>query len=81
MVSKKKKRKIIYQDKVFYWFVRRNAEGIPRIHLLSEDKKIRLERPLFDCEVPVGSLYIRQLLQEYFAQKAQGCIDDTGQKC
>lgn len=81
MVSKKKKRKIIYQDRVFYWFVKRNAEGIPGIFLLSEDKKIRFERPLFDREVPVSSLYIRQLLQEYFAEKDPDCIDGIGQKC
>lgn len=39
MISKKGKRKFVYKDKVFYWFVRANSEGIQRIHILSEDKK------------------------------------------
>lgn len=33
--------------------IRSNGEGILRIHILSEDKKINLEYPLFDSEVPV----------------------------
>lgn len=32
-------------------------------------------------KVPVNSLYIRQLLQEYFAEKIPDCIDGIGQKC
>ena len=32
----------------------------------SEDKKINLEYPLFDSEVPVTPSYIRHLLDDYF---------------
>ena len=48
---KKNMRKIIHNDLLFYWYVRRNQEGIPRLHVISEDKKIILEEPLFDTEV------------------------------
>lgn len=35
---KKNMRKIIHNDLLFYWYVRRNQEGIPRLHVISEDK-------------------------------------------
>ena len=66
MVSKKGKRKLVYEGRAFYWFVRPNSAGIPKIHIMSEDKKIRLEDSLFDSEVPVVPSYIRRLLTEYF---------------
>lgn len=66
MVSKKRKRKIVYNDKIFYWFVRVNDNGNMRIHILSEDKKINLEYPSFDSELPVTPSYIRQLLNKFF---------------
>ncbi|MBQ8824502.1 MAG: hypothetical protein IJZ64_04645 [Ruminococcus sp.] len=66
MVSKKGKRKIEYNGSTFYWFVRKNNSGIPRIHILSEDKKINLEYPLFDTEIPVTKRYIERLLDVYF---------------
>ena len=66
MVSKKVKRKIVYEGKIFFWFVRTNDDGNLRIHILSEDKKINLEHPPFDSEVPVMPSYIRRLLDEYF---------------
>ncbi|MDE7422204.1 MAG: hypothetical protein K2N51_00665 [Lachnospiraceae bacterium] len=66
MVSKKGKRKMDYEGKVFYWFIRENSQGIPRIHILSEDKKIHLEYSLFDREVPVVSSYVRKLLKDYY---------------
>lgn len=67
MVSKKGKRKIVYEGKIFYWFVRTNDDRRLRIHILSEDKKINLEYHPFDSEVPVTSSYIRQLLDEFFS--------------
>ena len=65
-VSPKEKRKHIYNNETYYWFVRKNSEGIPRIHIISEDKKIHLERAMFDTEVPVTGAYINKLLDEYF---------------
>lgn len=66
MVSKKGKRKIKYNGTVFYWFVRKNSAGIPRTHIISEDKSIYLEYPLFDTEVPVTKKEIEKRLNEYF---------------
>lgn len=66
MVAKKGKRKIEYEGNIFYWFVRADDNGRLRIHILSEDKKINLEYPPFDSEVPVTPSYIRRLLDNYF---------------
>ncbi len=65
MVSKKGKRKFEYNGKIFYWFIRLNTDGIPKIHILSDDKKINLDYPLFDSEIPVVPSYIEQLLTDY----------------
>ena len=43
MISKKGKRRMEYNGAVYYWFVRKNREGVPRIHILSEDKKVNLD--------------------------------------
>lgn len=66
MVSKKNKRIIKYEGQIFYWFIRMNNSKIPRIHILSEDKKINVEYSLFDREIPVTPSYVKQLLKEYF---------------
>ena len=65
-VLPKRKRKHIYNNETYYWFVRKNSEGIPHIHIISDDKKINLERAVFDTEVPVTGAYINILLDEYF---------------
>lgn len=69
MISTKGKRKIEYEGSIFYWFVRMNKEGVLRIHILTEDKKINLDYPLFDSEVAVTPAYIRHLLDGYFGKK------------
>lgn len=51
MVSKKGTRKLTYEGKDFFWFVRRNQLGYIKIHILSDDKKIRLEYDPIDSEV------------------------------
>lgn len=43
-------RKIIFNNQLFFWYVRKNQEGIPRLHIISEDKRIILDKPLFDTE-------------------------------
>ena len=65
-VSPKGIRKHIYNNETYYWFVRKNDEGISRIHIISDDKKIRLERPMYDTEVSVTGAYVNALLDEYF---------------
>lgn len=69
MISTKGKRKIVYGGDTLYWYVRSNGDGILKIHILSKDKKINLEYPLFDSEVPVTPSYIRKLLDDYFSKK------------
>ena len=66
MVSKKGKRKIEYNDNIFYWYVRKNSEGNPRIHILSEDKRINLEFAPFDTELPVTPKEIKEKIESYF---------------
>ena len=66
MVLKKGKRKLIYNETVFYWYVRKKPEGIPRIHILSEDKQINLELSPFDTELPVTPEEIKKKLKRYF---------------
>lgn len=60
-VSSKGKRKHIYNNETYYWFVRKNSEGIPRIHIISDDKIIHLERAMFDTEVPVTGCFLSML--------------------
>ena len=65
-VNAKNKRKLVYNEQLFYWFVRKNVDGIPRLHIISDDKKVNLERPLFDTEVPVVRNYVVKQLDDYF---------------
>ncbi len=69
MISTKEKRKIVHEGSTFYWYVRSDGAGILRIHIMSEDKRINLEYPLFDSEVPVTPSYIRYLLNGCFGKK------------
>lgn len=52
MVSKKNKRKIVYEGTNYYWYVRINEHG-HRVHIISDDKKVHLEYPFLDTEIPV----------------------------
>lgn len=69
MVSNRGKRKIQFGGKIFYWFLRKNTEGKLRIHILSEDKKLNLEYPPFDTEVPVTPKEIRRILSKYYSEE------------
>lgn len=66
MVSKKGKRKIKYNDNIFYWYVRKTHEGSLRIHILSKDKRVNLEFAPFDTELPVTPKEIKAKLERYF---------------
>lgn len=46
MVSKKNKRKIVYEGTNYYWYVRINEHG-HRVHIISDDKKVHLEYPFW----------------------------------
>ena len=68
-----------YHLRFWYWFVRANLLGIPKIHIFSKDKKIHLEYPLFDREVPVVPYYVRQLLSIYLEEEKRN-ENDTKNK-
>lgn len=59
MVSKKNKRKIVYEGTNYYWYVRINEHG-HRVHIISDDKKVHLEYPFLDTEIPVW-IYVNTL--------------------
>lgn len=61
MVSKKNKRKIAYEGTNYYWYVRVDEHG-HRVHIISDDKKVHLEYPFFDTEIPVAPQDIRDHL-------------------
>ncbi|MDE7477127.1 MAG: hypothetical protein K2M91_04110 [Lachnospiraceae bacterium] len=65
MVSKKNKRKIEYEGINYYWFVRVNERG-HRVHIISDDKKVHLEYPFLDTEIPVTPRDIRNHLTEHY---------------
>lgn len=69
MVLKKGKRKLVCDGKMFYWFVRKNQSGTAIIHILSEDKKIHLEYPLFDETVDSTKLEVERRLRAYLDSK------------
>ncbi len=65
-VNARYKRKLIYKEQLFYWYVRKNNAGIPRLHIISDDKKVNLDLPLFDTEVSVAGEYVVRKLNEYY---------------
>lgn len=66
MVSGKNKRKIVYEETDYYWYVSVNEHG-HRVHIISDDKKVHLEYYFLDTEVPVTPQDIRNHLKEYYA--------------
>ena len=63
-INTKGKRKIVFNDEVYYWFVRIEKDGSHRIHILTEDKKINLVYPVVDTEASVTPAYICKLLEK-----------------
>lgn len=68
MISKKGKRKLVYNDSVYYWFVRVNEKG-HRLYIMSEDKKVRLDFSFWDTEVPITPGVVAQYLEEYYKKE------------
>lgn len=64
MVHSKNKRKIEYGGNTYYWYVRITNRG-HRVHILSNDKKVHLEYPFLDTDVPVTPQDIRNHLRDY----------------
>lgn len=70
MVSKNGKRKIEYKGGVYYWYVR-IVNNEHRVHIMSDDKKVKLDYPFFDSEIPITPQVIRQHLNEYYDHLSQ----------
>ena len=68
MISKKGKRKLVYNDSVYYWFVRVNEKGY-RLYIMSEDKKVRLDFPFFDTEVSITPGVVAKCLEEHYKEE------------
>ena len=62
MVSKRNKRKIVYEGTEYYWYVKINEHG-HRVHIISDDKKVHLEYPFLDTEIPVTPQDIKNYLK------------------
>ncbi len=65
MINKKNKRKLAFQGADYYWYIKKNDEDSPQIHIMSADKKIQLIYG-YDKEICISAYYIRKLLQKYF---------------
>lgn len=52
----------------YYWSVRKNANGSPRIRIMSEDKSLQLTCG-FDREIGIGTHHIKKLLIRYLEEK------------
>ena len=62
-INTKGKRKIVVNDKIYYWYVRVEEDGSHRIHILTEDKKVNRVYPMFDTEVSVAPEDIRKIIE------------------
>ena len=63
-INTKSKRKIVYKDKTYYWFVRIEKDGSHRIHIMTEDKRLNKAYPLVDTEVSVTPEYICKIIRD-----------------
>lgn len=63
MISRKGKRKLIYQGVTYYWYIAKDDGEHPVIHISSEDKKAHLTVP-FDKELPIGTRCIEDILSK-----------------
>lgn len=68
MISKKHKRKIIYDDQTYYWYAK-VGEGEHRVIVVSEDKHFRAEFPFRDTECAVTPAYVRECLKSLTKNK------------
>ena len=69
MIATKRKRKLTFEGKNYYWYIREEGTDwrSPVIHIISEDKKLRLAYH-FDRDIAIGTQYIKELLAMYFTE-------------
>lgn len=71
MIATKGKRKLRFRDQDFYWWIKKERDGNPRIHIISADKKVYLKKA-FDREIGIGTGYIVNILRDYFEEQEEG---------
>lgn len=64
MISTKGKRKLEYNGINYYWYIKKDSDQIPRIHVVSEDKTLQLTFG-FDREIGIGTQYVKELLARH----------------
>ncbi len=73
-INTKGKRKIVFNDEVYFWFVKIEKDGSHRIPILTEDKKINGVYPVVDTEVSVTPGYICELLENDIIKRDKGTM-------
>ena len=68
MISGKGKRKLQFEGTTYFWWIKKDASGHPRIYVISEDKRVYFERS-FDKEIGIGTGYIESLLRVHEEQE------------
>lgn len=65
MINEKGKKKLEFQGENYYWFVRKDTDGSPKLHIISADKKLQLKYGL-DKEMTISAAYIKDVLQKHY---------------
>ncbi|MBQ3010787.1 MAG: hypothetical protein IJA20_03660 [Methanocorpusculum sp.] len=63
MISQKGKRKIVIGEKTYFWWIKKDGSGHPKINILSEDKAVFIKTG-YDRELCIGPGYIRELIEK-----------------
>ena len=71
MIATKGKRKLRFRDQDFYWWIKKERDENPRIHIISADKKVYLKKA-FDKEIGISTGYIEHILNDYFEEQGEG---------
>ncbi|MEO3944863.1 hypothetical protein [Gorillibacterium sp. CAU 1737] len=66
MLNAKGKRKLEFRGSHYYWYIKLH-DGTPKIHILSEDKKVQLCYG-FDKELSIAKSYVIDLLSQHLDQ-------------
>jgi len=67
LISERGKRKLEYQGTFYYWYIKKDFGGVPKIHIISDDKKLYLIYA-FDRERVISPMYIQDILNIHFAK-------------
>jgi len=70
MVNKKRKRKFVFQGRLYYWRINMQCWFCPAMLVIfSEEKLFRIERALdySTYKLPITPAYIRSVLEEHSA--------------